>query len=429
MLLRWRIAKRVFARFAEIVLDAKWIVVSCALAAASLLSLVFDIALPDWSQWLLLAGAVTLITVDLIRHRGERQKVVFTDRWSEDFSAVTGRFESNPRFRVLTSDNDAFIADCGATEAISAGRVAVSLSGKYVPASHFAGFGRQFRIQTLRGEKWAYDGPVVSLDTSFGPDHAPFSVSHVVTRRSTYWHYLASDVFARHDVELDGRRLDGLGRSLFIRADGGLRDFRSSWLQNTIGVSVLAITPDGKMVVIWQTNDNYEGRGQCVPSGSGSLEPRDFPRRVDSPDFGEVLARGALREAEEEGGLPAPGDLSTTTLLGFGRWMKHAAKPEAVLLYNTDLPSDELDRIPRPKADRAFTRDRRTVRFSVPVDEWSAERYTDLVPLAVRNHLTMPLRVGLWLLAFRRDDSDPVIREAIARIRAHETLHRSGHPA
>lgn len=120
-----------------------------------------------------------------------------------------------------------------------------------------------------------------------------------------------------------------LRREELADSSGSLRTLASSELADLVGVSTIAFTSDGKLVVVRQSGRNSASALLLAPSGSGSLEPRD----LDTPDGGRrrmlhtAVIAGMERELREETGL-LPGEIVSTRLTGFARWMERGAKPE-----------------------------------------------------------------------------------------------------
>lgn len=110
---------------------------------------------------------------------------------------------------------------------------------------------------------------------------------------------------------------------------GALRELSGSELADLVGVSTVAFTTDGKLVTVRQSSLNAVSGLLLAPSGSGSLEPRD----LRTPDGGTrrllhtAVCAGMDRELCEESGLD-PGEVRSTKLVGFARWMERGAKPE-----------------------------------------------------------------------------------------------------
>jgi hypothetical protein len=125
---------------------------------------------------------------------------------------------------------------------------------------------------------------------------------------------------------------------------GHLRGLAGSALANSVGVSTLAITADGKAIVVLQSGNTESSQGELAPSGSGSLDLRDVVK-VRSGKATEqlisVVRSGMERELCEEAHL-RPGEIEWTEVLGYYRWMNKGAKPEYTGVTKLTRTSAEL---------------------------------------------------------------------------------------
>lgn len=111
-------------------------------------------------------------------------------------------------------------------------------------------------------------------------------------------------------------------------ADGRLVPLSKNDLSNQIGVSTVALTSDGWMLLLHQGLGSRSSPGLVAPSGSGSLEPKDIIGKTRLP---EAVSTGMERELREELGLLTPAMRKIpmeTTVLGFARWLDKGGKPE-----------------------------------------------------------------------------------------------------
>ncbi|MEQ0565114.1 hypothetical protein ABJI51_39070 [Amycolatopsis sp. NEAU-NG30] len=137
---------------------------------------------------------------------------------------------------------------------------------------------------------------------------------------------------------------------------GALRALSSSSLADHVGVSTVAFTSDGRLVTVRQSALNAVSGLLLAPSGSGSLEPRD----LRTPDGGTrrslhtAVCAGMDRELCEESGLAA-GDVRSTRLVGFARWMDRGAKPEFFGLTRLGVDSAEVARRRPVSGERLYS--------------------------------------------------------------------------
>jgi 8-oxo-dGTP pyrophosphatase MutT (NUDIX family) len=149
----------------------------------------------------------------------------------------------------------------------------------------------------------------------------------IALQRGTFFDAVCSNELCRYRVvnRATGEETDVRAREL-VTQSGRLVSLAESRLANMIGVSTIAITADGYMLYVHQSNRNTASQSMLAPAGSGTAEPSDVP---DRPDFTlqEVIVTAMERELREETGV-LPGDIAETTLTGYGRWLERGAKPE-----------------------------------------------------------------------------------------------------
>lgn len=131
------------------------------------------------------------------------------------------------------------------------------------------------------------------------------------------------------------------GVELFIR-DGNLLPLRKDQQANVIGVSTLAFTDDGKLVLITQGSTSPSSPGLLAPAGSGSVDLQDI-RRSRSKDRSLVtfIACAMQRELVEEANVSYR-EIEWTEVLGYFRWLNKGGKPEYVGVTKLKLTSDQL---------------------------------------------------------------------------------------
>jgi 8-oxo-dGTP pyrophosphatase MutT (NUDIX family) len=126
-------------------------------------------------------------------------------------------------------------------------------------------------------------------------------------------------------------------------ADGRLVPLSKNDLSNQIGVSTVALTSDGWMLLLHQGLGSRSSPGLVAPSGSGSLEPKDIIGKARLPG---AVSTGMERELREELGLLTPAMRKIpleTTVLGFGRWLEKGGKPEFYGVTRIHAAMAELD--------------------------------------------------------------------------------------
>jgi hypothetical protein len=131
-----------------------------------------------------------------------------------------------------------------------------------------------------------------------------------------------------------------LRREELVDDSGQLRTLSSSNLADLVGISTIAMTNDGKLVVVEQSGRNSASPLLLAPSGSGSFEPKDL-YTGSGGRHGSLQAaiKAAMeRELSEETGI-SNAKILRTRVIGFARWMERGAKPEFFGLTTLSIDS------------------------------------------------------------------------------------------
>jgi hypothetical protein len=390
---------------------ARWILLSLALAVAGLLDLV--VPLPGAIGVTLALVSVVLLVLEVRAYAARQREMQFADRTGDAFADVRQQLSGRSRFRFVATPNGHVVLDLAAASAVRAGRVTAQVPERaYVLPRELHEPGVAFRRRRVaRGA--TYNGHLLGLDTDLGDGDAPVPERWTLVA-GRYWDHLSSDILGMKDVLVGGRVAGTPGRALSVSRDGRLRDFGESWLLNGIGTSVLALTTDARLVVVAQSNRNESSQGLVAPSGSGSLEPADM-RDADTLAVSELVRNGALRELAEESDIPET-EVASTVFLGLGRWLEKSAKPEFFTLAVLRIDSHEVRRRRVPKADRPYTLSVDGVPLHRDVTAWCPEDPTTVVDGEAAGRLSVPLAVGLHLLADAARDPASAVREALAAL-------------
>lgn len=123
-----------------------------------------------------------------------------------------------------------------------------------------------------------------------------------------------------------------------------------------IGVSTLAISKDGFIIIMCHNNRTNINANKLQPTGSGSVDFKDIKK---GPNFINIIKYAAVRELIEETNVPNS-LINETIITGFYRDLNRAGKPEfccitflnenfmdinEVLIPNGKEESDEILRI------------------------------------------------------------------------------------
>lgn len=388
-----RRVRAVGARSVFFLSDHRWILLSLAVVLVGGVSV--WVALPFVVNLLLALLAVVMLVFEFRGYLRARGEIDFPGRPSDQFRDVQASYSTDSRYEFWRMPGGSFVFDRDGSSAIRHGLVSAELmDDPYVLAPELSDFGRVFEKRRAARIDF-YNGAVLGLSNDV--DLGPTGGGKVRLTPATYRDHLSSDIFAMHDVVVAGRRRSEFGRRLFVDRRARLRSFESSWLLNSVGTSAIALTTDGKVVLVEQSTKNESSGGLLAPSGSGSLEPQDFGgSRVLG--LAEVLAAGAMRELREEAGILET-DILGYEFLGIGRWVQKAAKPEAFTLVHLGIDSDTATRREIPAEDRPFSVRKRSVRVAEPVGEPDVERVDELIEDDdVRSRLSLPLWVGVALM-------------------------------
>lgn len=130
-------------------------------------------------------------------------------------------------------------------------------------------------------------------------------------------------------------------QNLLTNANGHLCSLAESVLADGIGISTLAKTTDGTIVISRQTSRNIASPLLLAPSGSGSLDTRDVkPGKTEI--FQDIVARGMQRELYEETGI-RPDEMRCTKVVGFARWLERGARPEFLGVTELSVTKKDLE--------------------------------------------------------------------------------------
>lgn len=409
---RW--VQKTSLRTFDFVAHARWILLSVVLAAVGLADVWGSV--PRLVTLSLAIVSFVLLGVEWRRHREQLNSLAFPDPTGIKYEGVAAACSSSSRFTFVELVNGHVVLDREAGDALARGLVTASLARhRYVLPDEIKDAGLQYRRERV-SRPGTYNDPLVGLDTDLGITGTLATTDWTLVP-ATYWDHLASDIMASKEATRRGRPVLSLGQALYVDRHQRLRDLGASWLLNGVGTSMLALTTDRRLVVVHQTTRNESSGGLLAPSSSGSLEPRDFPPSGVG-DMAKIAIDGAIRELGEETGI-AKVHVLEAAVLGFGRWLDKAGKPEIWSVARLDLDSHAVARCRVSNHEKVFT----TGSESVHLDElasWDPERPADMLPNMkdAPYFVSVPLMVGLRLAAeeSRKPNSTAgtLIRRALA---------------
>ena len=161
--------------------------------------------------------------------------------------------------------------------------------------------------------------------------------------------------------------------ALLTNANGQLRTLAESTLADCVGISTIAFTADGQLVLTRQTSRNIASALLLAPSGSGSLDPRDLSPASNGTGtrpaeiLQDIARRGMERELREETGIRQD-EIRHTKVIGFARWLERGAKPEFFGITELSATAKDLTERNRHLAsdERLYTGGTLTLSIDLP---------------------------------------------------------------
>jgi 8-oxo-dGTP pyrophosphatase MutT (NUDIX family) len=201
-------------------------------------------------------------------------------------------------------------------------------------------------------------------------------------------------------------------QKLVTNANGHLCTLAESVLADVVGVSTLAVTTDGALILVTQSRRNVASPLLLAPSGSGSLDPRDLGRsRAETLQV--IVRRGMQRELCEETGI-RPDEIRHTSVVGFARWLERGAKPEFFGLTELSVTADDMaERRHLASDERLYSGGTLTVRVDIEALGHEMTDGADLLtapslPRRIRDDGSLPLLLALRAAALWRAQGGPL---------------------
>jgi 8-oxo-dGTP pyrophosphatase MutT (NUDIX family) len=193
---------------------------------------------------------------------------------------------------------------------------------------------------------------------------------------------------------------------LLTSANGYLNTLAESTLADVVGISTVALTTDGELVLGSQTHRNVGSPMLLAPSGSGSLHPDDLDRN-NRETLQDTVRRGMERELREETGIRRD-EIVKTTVIGFARWLERGAKPEFLGVTELSITASDLaDRRHLTAGESLYSGGAFTTKLDLSLlgDELSAG--TELLdaaslPALIKDTGSLPLLLALRVAALWR---------------------------
>lgn len=403
-----RLVHTTWLRVVDLLDHARWIVLSLVLACVGLLGVWVQV--PRALNIVLAVVSFGLLWGEWRRHVEKLRSLTFIDRTGDDYDDLAATYQGSTRFDLVEANRHHVVIDRVASSAVAAGAVTGVVADEGYVLPHELREGKQYRRTRIK-RRDTYNGPLLGLDSDLGTGDA-LATDQWRLLPARYWDHLASDILATKIALRAGEVVPRLGRSLYVDRHGRLRDLGESWLLNGIGTSLIAITSDRRVVVVSQSELNESSGGLLAPSSSGSLEPGDLGG-AGSGSMAAIAADGVLRELREETGVVAS-EVVETAFLGFGRWVEKAGKPELWSVARLRIDSHEVRRKRILNQERPFTTNVDALRLADPAS-WDADRPEKMLPEADPLMLSVPLLIGLRLMAEAHRDAGSVAGDLVRR--------------
>lgn len=246
------------------------------------------------------------------------------------------------------------------------------------------------------------DDPKVRLRTDLLPPELPTSV--LVQRTRFSYARITNDLVATEIRSKEPGRVRLVAESVALPG-GRLPTLRASRCSDHVGVSALALTRAGELVLNVQSHANSQSAGLLAPSGSGSADWGDLEvSRVRGEGFLGFVREAMARELAEECGLRED-QVGETTILGFARLLHRGGKPEFFGFTRLAATAEELR---RTRAERRFVEGYQTE----PIDLTDvATAIASLGEFVAREgpRLSVPLLVAVELLMTWLDEDPAAI--------------------
>lgn len=149
----------------------------------------------------------------------------------------------------------------------------------------------------------------------------------VVLRRTRYSAFIVTNRVGAVELLRRGSTRPIVDVDAVLLNGGRIPQLKRSRCSNHLGVDVLAVTDDGRVLITRQGRGTEVSQQLLAPSGSGSVDWADFH---PDDDLNTVLRRAMAREMREELGLAKAQtpSLDSIVLLGYARLSNLAGKPQ-----------------------------------------------------------------------------------------------------
>ena len=240
-------------------------------------------------------------------------------------------------------------------------KVDTSLRG-YIPAI----------LRQINDNRRVFNGRCVRMNTDLRPQSGTKS-DEITMSPTNYFDFICSNELFRYKVSdrKNPRELKTLGELGLLDYENKFFDLSGSRLANVVGVSIVALTKDGYLILTRQTSYNSVNADLLLSTGSGSLDlrdvkacsPKNLPKRGEDLklDLGQLIEQGMLREMEEESGISKT-HCTDTQIVGYSRWLDRGGKPEFYGFTVLNLDYEEVMHLKIKGFEKAYSKNSEGVR-------------------------------------------------------------------
>jgi hypothetical protein len=247
--------------------------------------------------------------------------------------------------------------------------------------------GRYEELRKLLRVRLDADEKKIRLSRDFLPDSATISFQQTV-----YSAFLVTNRLGLYKLRERGSEREILDSEEVLLRAGRIPTFDRSRCSNHLGVDVLAISSDGRILVTRQSAGNQVSRGLLAPSGSGSVDWDDLH---EQDELVTLLARAMRREMCEELGLHSTEtpELDSILPLGYARFSHLGGKPQFFGVARLDAANGRVRGI-----ERRYIDDHLTIHFDPGRGVDELVQTIDKFESNHRNEMSFPLHVNFQMV-------------------------------
>lgn len=187
-----------------------------------------------------------------------------------------------------------------------------------------------------------FNGSLLRLNT----DILPPNTKEVEVQKAKYFDGLCThEIVFKRASHSDNTSMNFYGESLLLDEKGEMIELWKSHCANFMGASTMAVTSDRQLLIGIQGDRSMINANRYTPSGSGSVDYKDFSRYESmngtSPSLQELVAFAAERELREECAIPESVDIRTY-VIGYARLLERGGKPDFFCISFIDVCASEI---------------------------------------------------------------------------------------